>query len=93
MMISVFQALRQATTPVEGPEPATEGSLQISGRIRYPSYHRRPDWLILHCEKPSSLTKNQRCIEMSQHISEIHRSWSWNKNEPDIYTYDNSKAR
>ncbi|GFO26861.1 hypothetical protein PoB_005336600 [Plakobranchus ocellatus] len=31
---SGFQALRQARTPVAGLEPATGGSLQISGRTR-----------------------------------------------------------
>ncbi|GFO15154.1 hypothetical protein PoB_004165900 [Plakobranchus ocellatus] len=31
-VISGFQALRQARAPVAGLEPATEGSLQISGR-------------------------------------------------------------
>ncbi|GFN81518.1 hypothetical protein PoB_000802400 [Plakobranchus ocellatus] len=35
-MISDFQALRQARAPVAGIEPSTEGSLQISGRTRYP---------------------------------------------------------
>ncbi|GFN79644.1 hypothetical protein PoB_000615000 [Plakobranchus ocellatus] len=33
-VISGFQALRQARAPVTGLEPATEGSLQISGRTR-----------------------------------------------------------
>ncbi|GFN81295.1 hypothetical protein PoB_000780100 [Plakobranchus ocellatus] len=42
MVISGFQALRQARAPVTGLEPATEGSLQISGRIRYQLCHRRP---------------------------------------------------
>ncbi|GFO03973.1 hypothetical protein PoB_003047800 [Plakobranchus ocellatus] len=34
-VISGFQALRQARAPVPGLEPATDESLQISGRIRY----------------------------------------------------------
>ncbi|GFN79056.1 hypothetical protein PoB_000556200 [Plakobranchus ocellatus] len=34
-MISGFQALRQARAPMAGLEPATNGSLQISGRIHY----------------------------------------------------------
>ncbi|GFN82252.1 hypothetical protein PoB_000875800 [Plakobranchus ocellatus] len=41
-VISGFQALRQARAPKAGLEPATEGSLQISGRICYPLCHRRP---------------------------------------------------
>ncbi|GFO35371.1 hypothetical protein PoB_006187600 [Plakobranchus ocellatus] len=41
-IISGFQALRQATAPVAGLEPATEGSLQISGRVRYPSCNQTP---------------------------------------------------
>ncbi|GFO44932.1 hypothetical protein PoB_007143700 [Plakobranchus ocellatus] len=36
-----FQALRQARAPVAGLEPATEGSLQISGRTRKPLCYRR----------------------------------------------------
>ncbi|GFO47971.1 hypothetical protein PoB_007447600 [Plakobranchus ocellatus] len=32
-MNSGFQALRQSRAPVAGLEPATEGSLQISGRL------------------------------------------------------------
>ncbi|GFN85301.1 hypothetical protein PoB_001180700 [Plakobranchus ocellatus] len=31
-----FQTLRETRTPVVALEPAIEGSLQISGRIRYP---------------------------------------------------------
>ncbi|GFO44077.1 hypothetical protein PoB_007058200 [Plakobranchus ocellatus] len=42
MVISGFQALRQARAAVVGLEPATEGSLQISGRILYSLYHRPP---------------------------------------------------
>ncbi|GFO13903.1 hypothetical protein PoB_004040800 [Plakobranchus ocellatus] len=41
-VISGFQALRRARAPVAGLEPATEKSLQISGRIRWPLCHRRP---------------------------------------------------
>ncbi|GFO34515.1 hypothetical protein PoB_006102000 [Plakobranchus ocellatus] len=41
-VISGFQALRQARAPVAGLEPATEGSLQISGRTRKPLCYRRP---------------------------------------------------
>ncbi|GFO21624.1 hypothetical protein PoB_004812900 [Plakobranchus ocellatus] len=41
-VISDFQALRQARAPVTGLEPATEGSLQISGRTRKPLCYRRP---------------------------------------------------
>ncbi|GFO16381.1 hypothetical protein PoB_004288600 [Plakobranchus ocellatus] len=40
-VISGFQALRQARAPVAGLEPATEGSLQISGRTRKPLCYRR----------------------------------------------------
>ncbi|GFN83631.1 hypothetical protein PoB_001013700 [Plakobranchus ocellatus] len=40
--ISGSQALRQATAPVAGHEPVTEGYLKISGWIRYPFCHRRP---------------------------------------------------
>ncbi|GFN99686.1 hypothetical protein PoB_002619200, partial [Plakobranchus ocellatus] len=36
-----FQALRQAKAPVAGFEPATERSLQISGRTRCPLCPRR----------------------------------------------------
>ncbi|GFN86882.1 hypothetical protein PoB_001338800 [Plakobranchus ocellatus] len=39
-MISAFRVLSQARTPVVGLEPVTEGSLQISGRIRYPPCHQ-----------------------------------------------------
>ncbi|GFO22575.1 hypothetical protein PoB_004908000 [Plakobranchus ocellatus] len=35
-VISGFQSLRQAMVPVAGLEPATEESLQITGRVRYP---------------------------------------------------------
>ncbi|GFO05028.1 hypothetical protein PoB_003153300 [Plakobranchus ocellatus] len=38
---SGFEALRQARPPVVRLKPAPEGSLQISGRIRYPPCHRR----------------------------------------------------
>ncbi|GFO00199.1 hypothetical protein PoB_002670400 [Plakobranchus ocellatus] len=41
-VISGFQALRQARAPVAGLEPATEGSLQISGRTRKPLCYLRP---------------------------------------------------
>ncbi|GFN99136.1 hypothetical protein PoB_002564200 [Plakobranchus ocellatus] len=41
-VISGFQALRQARAPVAGLEPATEWSLQISGRTRKPLCYRRP---------------------------------------------------
>ncbi|GFO08719.1 hypothetical protein PoB_003522400 [Plakobranchus ocellatus] len=37
-----FQALRQARAPVAGTESATEGSVQISGQIRYPLCHLHP---------------------------------------------------
>ncbi|GFO21644.1 hypothetical protein PoB_004814900 [Plakobranchus ocellatus] len=40
-MISAFQALRYARAPVAGFEPATQGSLQISERGRYPLCHQR----------------------------------------------------
>ncbi|GFO39168.1 hypothetical protein PoB_006567300 [Plakobranchus ocellatus] len=40
--MSGFEALHQARAPVVGFEPATEGSLQISGRIHYPLCHRGP---------------------------------------------------
>ncbi|GFO39591.1 hypothetical protein PoB_006609600 [Plakobranchus ocellatus] len=40
-MISRFQAVYQARAPMAEPEPATEGSVQISGRIRYPLCDRR----------------------------------------------------
>ncbi|GFN83136.1 hypothetical protein PoB_000964200, partial [Plakobranchus ocellatus] len=40
-VISGFQAFRQARAPVAGLEPATEGSLQISGRTRKPLCYRR----------------------------------------------------
>ncbi|GFO31299.1 hypothetical protein PoB_005780400 [Plakobranchus ocellatus] len=40
-VISGFQALRQARAPVAGLEPATEGSLQISGQTRKPLCYRR----------------------------------------------------
>ncbi|GFO18136.1 hypothetical protein PoB_004464100 [Plakobranchus ocellatus] len=39
-MISGFHALRQARAPVAGLEPATEGSLQISGRFCYSFWHQ-----------------------------------------------------
>ncbi|GFN83292.1 hypothetical protein PoB_000979800 [Plakobranchus ocellatus] len=39
--MSGFQALRQAKAPVAEFEPATERSLQISGRTRCPLCHRR----------------------------------------------------
>ncbi|GFN86400.1 hypothetical protein PoB_001290600 [Plakobranchus ocellatus] len=35
-MISGFQAFRQVRAPVAGLEPAIDGFMQISGRIRYP---------------------------------------------------------
>ncbi|GFO16157.1 hypothetical protein PoB_004266200 [Plakobranchus ocellatus] len=35
-----LSALRQARAPVTGLEPATEGSLQISGQILYPLCHQ-----------------------------------------------------
>ncbi|GFO07706.1 hypothetical protein PoB_003421100 [Plakobranchus ocellatus] len=41
-VISGFKALRQAGAPMAGLEPATEGSLQISGRTHKPLCHRRP---------------------------------------------------
>ncbi|GFO41482.1 hypothetical protein PoB_006798700 [Plakobranchus ocellatus] len=47
-----FSGPRQAREPVAGLEPATEGSLQISGRIRYPLCHRRPNDSL---EKPKSI--------------------------------------
>ncbi|GFO06151.1 hypothetical protein PoB_003265600 [Plakobranchus ocellatus] len=37
-VITGFQAVRQARAPVAGLEPATEGSLQISGRIGYSGF-------------------------------------------------------
>ncbi|GFO48151.1 hypothetical protein PoB_007465600 [Plakobranchus ocellatus] len=40
-MVSGFQFLREVRAPVAGLETATEGSLKISGRIRYPLCHRR----------------------------------------------------
>ncbi|GFO39694.1 hypothetical protein PoB_006619900 [Plakobranchus ocellatus] len=40
-VISGFQALRQARAPEAGLEPATEGSLQISGWTRKPLCYRR----------------------------------------------------
>ncbi|GFO33589.1 hypothetical protein PoB_006009400 [Plakobranchus ocellatus] len=54
-MISGFQALRQARAPVAGLQPATEGSLQISGRTRkplcyrwyYQALHINPQFLLL----------------------------------------------
>ncbi|GFN79961.1 hypothetical protein PoB_000646700 [Plakobranchus ocellatus] len=41
-MTSDFQALRQARVPVVELEPATEGSLQMSGWTRWALGHRRP---------------------------------------------------
>ncbi|GFO07738.1 hypothetical protein PoB_003424300 [Plakobranchus ocellatus] len=41
-VISGFQALRQARAPVAGLEPATGGSLQISGQTHQPLRHRPP---------------------------------------------------
>ncbi|GFN86767.1 hypothetical protein PoB_001327300 [Plakobranchus ocellatus] len=41
-VISGFQALLQARAPTAGLELATEGSLQIFRRIRYPLCHRHP---------------------------------------------------
>ncbi|GFO40881.1 Zinc-binding in reverse transcriptase domain-containing protein [Plakobranchus ocellatus] len=41
-VISGFKAPRQAGAPMAGLEPATEGSLQISGRTHKPLCHRRP---------------------------------------------------
>ncbi|GFO10930.1 hypothetical protein PoB_003743500 [Plakobranchus ocellatus] len=41
-VISGFRALLQAGAPMAGLEPATEGSLQISGRTHKPSCHQRP---------------------------------------------------
>ncbi|GFO07557.1 hypothetical protein PoB_003406200 [Plakobranchus ocellatus] len=41
-VISGFQVLRQARSSVAGLEPATKGSLHISGRIHFPLCHRRP---------------------------------------------------
>ncbi|GFO07149.1 hypothetical protein PoB_003365400 [Plakobranchus ocellatus] len=41
-VISGFKALRQAGPPMAGLEPATERSLQISGRTHKPLCHRRP---------------------------------------------------
>ncbi|GFN80723.1 hypothetical protein PoB_000722900 [Plakobranchus ocellatus] len=38
-VISGFKALRQAGAPTAGLEPATEGSLQISGRSHKPLCH------------------------------------------------------
>ncbi|GFN78911.1 hypothetical protein PoB_000541700 [Plakobranchus ocellatus] len=46
-VISGFQALRPARAPVAGLEPATEGSLQISGRTRKPLCYRRPRHIFL----------------------------------------------
>ncbi|GFO09091.1 hypothetical protein PoB_003559600 [Plakobranchus ocellatus] len=42
-VISDFQALSQARALVAESEPATEGSLQISRRARYPLCHRCPE--------------------------------------------------
>ncbi|GFO00471.1 hypothetical protein PoB_002697600 [Plakobranchus ocellatus] len=53
MVISGFQALRQARTPVVRLEPTTDGSLQISRRIRSPLYHRPP------ISEPSSTPSGQ----------------------------------
>ncbi|GFO02728.1 hypothetical protein PoB_002923300 [Plakobranchus ocellatus] len=41
-VISGYEAPCQARAPMAGLEPATEGSLQISGRTRQPLYHRPP---------------------------------------------------
>ncbi|GFN86761.1 hypothetical protein PoB_001326700 [Plakobranchus ocellatus] len=48
MVISDFKALRQAGAPMAGLEPATEGSLQISGRTHKPLCHRRPPLKLSH---------------------------------------------
>ncbi|GFO44334.1 hypothetical protein PoB_007083900 [Plakobranchus ocellatus] len=42
MVISGFQAIRQARARVERLEPATEGSPQMSVRIRYPLCYGHP---------------------------------------------------
>ncbi|GFO05514.1 hypothetical protein PoB_003201900 [Plakobranchus ocellatus] len=44
-VISGFRALRRAGAPKPELEPATEGSLQISGRTHKPLCHRRPQTL------------------------------------------------
>ncbi|GFN96096.1 hypothetical protein PoB_002260200 [Plakobranchus ocellatus] len=41
-VISGFRVVRHVEAPVAGLGPVTEGSLKISGRIRYPLCHRRP---------------------------------------------------
>ncbi|GFO10894.1 hypothetical protein PoB_003739900 [Plakobranchus ocellatus] len=45
-VISGFYSLRQAKAPVAGLEPATDGSMQISGRIQSPWCHQSP--LLFH---------------------------------------------
>ncbi|GFN97446.1 solute carrier family 2 (facilitated glucose transporter), member 13 [Plakobranchus ocellatus] len=52
-VISGFQALRQARTPVAGLEPATVGSLQISGKTRKPLCYRRPSKKLLGSRESS----------------------------------------
>ncbi|GFN91356.1 ribonuclease hi [Plakobranchus ocellatus] len=60
-VISGFQALRQARAPVAGLEPATEGSLQISGRTRKPlCYRRPPPWEEHNINVDISLTKQNK---------------------------------
>ncbi|GFN89928.1 hypothetical protein PoB_001643400 [Plakobranchus ocellatus] len=71
MVISGFQALQQARAPVMGLEPATEGSLQISGRIRYPLCHRRPQTFIVEDKGGRFEPVTARCIpaDFQQSIS------------------------
>ncbi|GFO50695.1 hypothetical protein PoB_007720000 [Plakobranchus ocellatus] len=51
-VISGFNAFRQAGAPMAGLEPATEGSLQISGRTHKPLYDDK--------KKPTTTTKKNK---------------------------------
>ncbi|GFO43511.1 hypothetical protein PoB_007001600 [Plakobranchus ocellatus] len=60
---------RQARAPVAGLEPATERSLQISGRTRQPLCHRRLRWWALQFVEdsyqkilPLSLSQKLNCV-------------------------------
>ncbi|GFO14142.1 hypothetical protein PoB_004064700 [Plakobranchus ocellatus] len=58
-MISGFKALCQAGAPMTGLEPATEGSLQISGRTHKPLCHRSP---VFRLEKQGSGSSSARAL-------------------------------
>ncbi|GFN74370.1 hypothetical protein PoB_000087600 [Plakobranchus ocellatus] len=62
-VISVFQALLQDRAPVAGLEPATEGSVQISERIRYPLCQDNRG--ILEPARDGKVAANRRAISLT----------------------------